>query len=100
MAVCRIKIEKEVSHMSEKRKLCRVYVVDPKGEGKVIKEELAIVPESADDSKAILKSLAGMEIKNLDSFDIYVEDIATFIRGKKEVQRILITKNAGDEDSE
>lgn len=82
----------------EKRKLCRVYVVNPKGEGDVVLEKLVIVPENADDSKAILKSLAGKEIKDLDKFDIYVEDISTFIRGKKDIQKVKVI-TADDEDS-
>ena len=84
---------------AEKRKLCRVYVVDPRGEGAVLLEKLVIVPESGDDSRAILKALVGSSITSLDKVDTYVEEIATFIRGGKETQKVVIVKDDNSDDS-
>ena len=80
-----------------------MYVVDPRGEGAVLLEKLVIVPERDDGSRAILKAegvvlLVGSSITSLDKVDTYVEEIATFIRGGEETQKVVIVKD-DDEDS-
>ena len=88
---------KEVKQVKE-RTLFRVYVVDPRKGGSILMDGNVVVAE--DENQALLKSgvsgvvdKAGLE---LEQVDVYTEKIGTFIRPRKETQRVKITKEEDD----
>lgn len=79
------------------RSLYRVYVVDPRKQGKLL-DMMTVIAES--DEKALLKAdvvkvaeAAGLELEQVDTF---VECVGTFIRPRKETSKVKIVKE--DED--
>jgi hypothetical protein len=82
--------------MADKRTLFKVYVVDPRGTGKLIGEKTVIADnESQATLKAGVAQIASEQGLELEQVDIYVENIAQFIRPRKETQKVRIAK---DED--
>jgi hypothetical protein len=78
----------------EKRTLFRVYVVDPRGAGKLIGEKSVIAEsESQATLKAGVAQIASDQGLELEQVDIYVENVATFIRPRKETQKVKIAKD-------
>lgn len=82
----------------QQRSLYRVYVVDPRGSGKVLLEGKPVIAE--DEAKATLKAGvaqaadgAGLE---LEQVDVYAEHIGTFIRPRKETQKVQVVKETED----
>ena len=90
--------EREVTKEVEKRTLFRVYAVDPRKGGKVLMDGKPVIAQN--ENQAMLKAGvaqvaddAGLEIEQMD---VYVEEVGTFIRPRKETQRVKIAKT--DED--
>ena len=90
--------EKVVTKEVEKRTLFKVYIVDPRKGGKILMDGKCVVAEN--ENQAMLKanvlqiaSDAGMELEQLD---IYVDEIGTFIRPRKDTQRVKVVKSEDD----
>ncbi len=91
-------IEKRIQELEEKlrkeepkmRSLFKVYVVDPKGDGKVVIEDTQIAETQ---EKALLKSIAasGKQV-DVDKVDTLVVTLGTFIRPRKETQKVEMVK--------
>ena len=76
----------------EQRSLYRVWVVDPRGTGKVLMAGACIIAES--EGQAMMKAGvakvaedAGLELEQVDA---YAEHVGKFIRAKKGVQEVKI----------
>ena len=96
----KIKLEaKEVTKMGEQRTLFRVYVVDPRKGGKILMNGEPII--AANENQAMLKvgvgKVAGEVGLDLEQVDVYVEEVATFIRPRKETGRVKIVKDDDEE---
>lgn len=91
--------ELEVKKMTEKRTLFRVYVIDPRKSGRVLMNGELIIAENENQAmlKAGVSKVASDAGRELEQVDVYVEEIATFIRPRKEIQRVKITKDEEDE---
>lgn len=89
--------EKEVTKEMNKRSLFKVYVVDPRRKGKLLLEQSVI---AENENQAMMKSdlvkVAGEAGLDLDQVDVYAELIDTFIRARKETQRVKIAKDEED----
>ena len=85
--------------MGEQRTLFRVYVVDPRKGGKVLMNGDPIV--AANENQAMLKigvaKIAADVGLDLEQVDVYVEEVATFIRPRKETRRVKIVKDDDEE---
>lgn len=90
--------EKEVTKEVEKRTLFKVYVIDPRKNGEVLMDGKLVI--AINENQAMLKvgvaDVADKEGLDLEQVDIYVQTIGTFIRPRKETQKVKITKE--DED--
>jgi len=90
--------EKEVTKEVEKRTLFRVYVVNPKKNGSILMDGKLVI--ALNENQAMLKAgvaqVADREGLDLEQVDVYVDCIGTFIRPRKETQRVRIAKT--DED--
>jgi len=89
--------EKVVTKEVEQRTLYKVFVVDPRKAGKILLEK-AVIAEN--ENQAMLKagvlqacSGAGLE---LEQADVYCQLVGTFIRPRKDTQRVKVVKT--DED--
>jgi len=90
--------EKEVTKEVQKRTLYKVFVVDPRKSGKIL-SEVAVIAEN--ENQAMLKAnvldvaeKAGMELEQLD---VYCQLIGTFIRPRKDTQRVKVVKTEEEE---
>jgi hypothetical protein len=85
--------EKEVTKM-DKRTLFRVYVVDPRKNGKILLDGKLVI--AVNENQAMLKAgvadIADKEGLELEQVDVYVQTIGTFIRPRKETQRVKMVK--------
>ena len=79
----------------EKRTLFRVYVVDPRKGGKVLLNGEAVI--ALNENQAMLKvgiaKIAADADREIEQLDVYVEEVGTFIRPRKETQKVKITKD-------
>jgi len=98
--VTKIIKEKEVTTGVTRRSLYRVYVIDPRKTGKILLEGKMVIAEN--ENQALLKAgvsqiaeQAGLE---LEQVDVFAEPVATFIRPRKETQRVKIAKEEEEED--
>lgn len=86
--------EREVTKMVDKRTLFKVYIVDPKKNGKILLDGKLVI--AVNENQAMLKvGVADVAEKaglDLEQVDVYVQTIGTFIRPRKETQRVKITK--------
>ncbi|MEA3431770.1 MAG: hypothetical protein U9R01_03695 [candidate division WOR-3 bacterium] len=89
--------EKEVTKM-EQRTLFKVYVVDPKKNGKILLDGKLVI--AVNENQAMLKAgvadIADKAGLDLEQVDVYVQTVGTFIRPRKETQRVKITKEGDD----
>lgn len=89
-------IKEEVT--MDKRTLFKVYVVDPKKNGKVLLDGKLVI--AVNENQAMLKAgvadIAEGVGLDLEQVDVYVQTIGTFIRPRKETQRVKITKDEED----
>ena len=85
--------EKEVTKM-EQRTLFKVYVVDPKKNGKILCDGKLVI--AVNENQAMLKAgvadIADKEGLDLEQVDVYVQTIGTFIRPRKDTQRVKVVK--------
>ena len=86
--------EKEVAKEVEKRTLFKVYVVNPKKNGDVLLDGKSVI--ALNENQAMLKaSVAEIAEKaglDLEQVDVYVQPIGTFIRPRKDTQRVKVVK--------
>lgn len=89
--------EREVK-LVEERSLWRIYVVDPRKGGAILMNGNVVVAKN--ENEALLKAGVAQVVsdigRELDQVDVYAEKIGTFIRPRKEAQRVKISKE--DED--
>ena len=89
--------EKEVTKMNE-RTLFKVYVVDPRKNGKILLDGKLVI--AVNENQAMLKAgvadVAEKAGRDLDQVDVYVQTIGTFIRPRKETQRVKMVKDEED----
>lgn len=89
--------EREVTKM-EQRTLFKVYVIDPKKNGKILCDGKLVI--AVNENQAMLKAgvadIADAAGLDLEQVDVYVDTIGTFIRPRKETQRVKITKEEDD----
>lgn len=85
--------EKVVTKEVEQRTLFKVYVVDPRKSGKILAEE-AVIAEN--ENQAMLKAgvvqVCAKEGLELEQADVYCQKIGTFIRPRKDTQRVKVVK--------
>jgi len=88
---------REVTQMNQ-RTLFKVYVVDPRKNGKVLLDGFLVI--AVNENQAMLKAgvadIADAASLDLEQVDVYVQTIGTFIRPRKETQRVKMVK--GEED--
>ncbi len=86
--------EREVTKEVEKRTLFKVYVVNPKKNGELLLDGKSVI--AINENQAMLKAgvaeIAEKVGLDLDQVDVYVQAIGTFIRPRKDIQRVKITK--------
>lgn len=91
-------IVKEKGVTLNERTLFKVYVVDPKKNGKILLDGKLVI--AVNENQAMLKVGVGDIAANngleLEQVDVYVQTIGTFIRPRKETQRVKITKEEDD----
>jgi hypothetical protein len=84
--------------MGVNRGLYKVYVVDPRGTGKVLLDGKTVIATS--ETEAQMKAGVGTVISDagleFEQVDVYSELISTFIRPRKETQKVVIAQK--DED--
>jgi hypothetical protein len=90
--------EREVTKEVEKRSLFKVYLVDPRKNGKIIIDGKAVIAINENQAmlKAGLAEIAAKEDRELEDFDVYVQLIGTFIRPRTDIQRVKIEKAGND----
>ena len=85
--------EKGVTQM-EQRTLFKVYVVDPRKNGKILLDGRLVI--AVNENQAMLKAgvadIADAAGLDLEQVDVYVDVIGTFIRPRKETQRVKMVK--------
>lgn len=83
----------EVTKM-DLRTLFRVYVVNPKKNGKILINGNAVIAEN--ENQAMLKvgvaEVATKEGVDIEDLDVYIEKVGTFIRPRKKTQKVQIVK--------
>ena len=81
------------------RSLWKLYVVDPRGPGKLLFESEPII--AATENEVQLKSGIGKVISDagldVGQVDIYCEKIAEFIRPRKDTQKVVLAKEGEQE---
>jgi len=84
--------DKEV--IMDKRTLFAVYVVDPRKNGKILMDGKRVI--AVNENQAMLKAgvaeVADAEGLDLEQVDVYVDVIGTFIRPRKETQKVKVVK--------
>lgn len=91
--------EKEVTkEMAQERSLFKVYVVDPRKNGTVLLDGKLVIAENENQAmlKAGVATIAAEHGRELEQVDVHVEHIGTFIRPRKETQRVKIAKDEED----
>ncbi len=90
--------EKVVTKEVEQRTLYRVYVIDPRKGGKILMDGEPVIAKN--ENQAMLKvgiaQIADKINRDIEQLDVYVEEVGTFIRPRKETQRVKITKEEED----
>ena len=90
--------EKVVTKEVEQRTLYRVYVIDPRKGGQILLNGEPVIAKN--ENQAMLKvgiaEIADRIHRDIEQLDVYVEEVGTFIRPRKETQRVKISKE--DED--
>lgn len=83
----------------QNRSLYKVYVVDPRGAGKVLLKGEKVIATT--EAEAQLKAGVGKVIADagldFEQVDIYCEQIAAFIRPRKEIQKVVLSKDNVEE---
>ena len=78
----------------EQRTLFKVYVVDPRKNGKILCDGKLVI--AVNENQAMLKAgvagIADAAGLDLEQVDVYVQVIGTFIRPRKETQRVKVIK--------
>ena len=91
--------ESEVTKVADLRTLFRVYVVNPKKNGKILVNGEAVI--AVNENQAMLKAgvaqVAAKENVDIEDLDVYVEEVGTFIRPRKKAEKVRIVK-ADEED--
>jgi len=89
--------KKNKSEVKGMRSLFKVYVVDPRKAGKLL-DEKTVIAETEEQAllKAGVASVASDAGLELEQVDTYVEQVAQFIRPRKETQKVKVV--APDED--
>ena len=90
--------EKVVTKEVEQRTLFRVYIVDPRKGGKVLMDGKPVIAKNENQAmlKAGIAEIADKAGREVEQLDVYVEEVGTFIRPRKETQRVKITKEEED----
>jgi len=92
------KIIAEGGDKVEMRTLFKVYVVDPRKGGKILMNGEPVI--AANENQAMLKvgvaKVAGDVDLDIEQVDVYVEEVATFIRPRKETGKVKIVKDEED----
>jgi len=87
-------IIKEKGVTMDKRTLFAVYVVDPRKNGKILLDGKRVI--AVNENQAMLKAgvaeVAEKEGLELEQVDVYVDCIGTFIRPRKETQRVKMVE--------
>ena len=80
--------------MAEQRSLFRVYVVNPKGGGKVLLDGKCVIADNSNQAtlKAGVAAIAEQEGLDLEQIDVYAEHVAQFVRPRRETQKVRIAK--------
>lgn len=86
--------EKEVTKVADLRTLFRVYVVDPRKNGKVLMDGKPIIAENENQAmlKAGVAQVAAEQNVDIEELDVYVDEVGTFIRPRKSTQKVRIVK--------
>ena len=91
-------ITKEGVTQMDKRTLFKVYVVDPRKNGKILLEGKLVI--AVNENQAMLKAdvakIAESVGLELEQVDVYVQTIGTFIRPRKETQKVKVTQDEDD----
>ncbi len=86
--------EKVVTKEVEQRTLYRVYVVDPRKGGQILLNGEPVIAKN--ENQAMLKvgilTIAEKVGREIEDLDVYVEEVGTFIRPKKDTQRVKVVK--------
>ena len=87
--------QKEVKKEVERRTLFKVYVVDPRKTGTILMDGKLVI--AVNENQAMLKAgvaeVAQKHNRELEQVDVYVQEIGTFIRPRKETQRVKVAKD-------
>ncbi|MCK4788083.1 MAG: hypothetical protein KAV87_30295 [Desulfobacteraceae bacterium] len=85
--------EKVVTKEVEQRTLYKVYVVDPRKGGRILTER-PVIAENENQAmvKANVLDVAVEAGRDLEELDVYVQLIGTFIRPRKDTQRVKVVK--------
>jgi len=87
-------IVKDKEVIMDKRTLFAVYVVDPRKNGKILMDGKRVI--AVNENQAMLKAgvaeVADAEGLDLEQVDVYVDVIGTFIRPRKETQKVKVVK--------
>lgn len=77
------------------RSVFKVYVVDPKGSGKVLLDGKSVIAVSEGEAqlKAGVGQVASDAGLDVDQVDIYCEKVAEFVRPRRETQKVVIAKD-------
>jgi hypothetical protein len=81
---------------NQNRSLWRVYVVDPRGSGKVLMDgakPVVAVTEGEAQLKAGVGQVAAEAGLDIEQVDIYCEKIAEFVRPRRETQKVVLAKD-------
>ena len=91
--------EKEVTKEVEKRTLYKVYVVDPRKGGQILMDGKPVI--ALNENQAMLKAgvadVAEKASLEIEQCDVYVQCIGTFIRPRKDTQRVKVVKTDEEE---
>ena len=78
------------------RGLYKVFVIDPRGTGKVLLDGKTVIATS--ETEAQMKAGVGQVLSDagleFEQADVYAELIAAFVRPRKETQKVVIAKES------
>jgi hypothetical protein len=82
----------------EKRSLFEVFVVDPRKNGKILLDGKRVIAENENQAmlKAGVGTIAAENNLELEQVDVYVRLIGTFVRPRKETQKVEIIDKEED----
>lgn len=91
--------ESEVTKVADLRTLFRVYVVNPKKNGKVLMDGKTLIAENENQAmlKAGVAQVAASEGVDIEDLDVYVEKVGTFIRPRKKAEKVRIVKESEED---